>query len=144
MNNGPTLINQVLINRNTLTGISEPFDVSGQLTIYAYNLVGTEKVVFEIVALSELVKSACGNCPPAVQLPTVVDAIPLQCCGELIQLSREMPWVIIDSPQGAKVRAKLQTNMGAAVTPTDQLVVYSTTNTLNVNDRMRGCACAGA
>lgn len=144
MNNGPTLINQVLINRNTLTGISEPFDVNQQLTVYAYNLVGTQRVSFEIVALSELVKSACGNCPPAVQLPAVVDAMQLKCCGDPILLTRDQPWVIIDVPQGSKIRARLENDMGVNVVPDDQLVVYNTTNVPNVNDRMRGCACAGA
>ena len=60
-------------------------------------------------------------------------------------LTRDNPWVIIDSPQGTKIRAKLETaSSGEVVVPTDQLVVYNETNTENVNDRMRGCACAGA
>lgn len=144
MNAGTPLVNQVLINRNVLSGVSDPFEVAGQITVYAYNLQPGERISFEVVALSELVKTACGSCPPAVVLPSIVDAMPLNCCGEIITLTRDRPWVIIDSPQGAKLRAKLETSAGVAVVPSDQLVVYSTTNTLNVNDRMRGCACAGA
>ena len=138
-------MNNVLISRNIVSGVSEPFEVSKQVTVYAYNLQPNEQVTFHIVALSELVKSACGNCPPAVTLPTVVDEMPLLCCGERIVLTRDNPWVIIDSPQGTKIRAKLETaSSGEVVVPTDQLVVYNETNTENVNDRMRGCACAGA
>ena len=138
-------MNDVLINRNVLTGISQPFEVGEeQVTVYAYRLEPGQRVSFEIVALSELIKTACGNCPPAVTLPAVVDAMELQCCGEPIILTREQPWVIIDSPQGAKIRARLETSVGVIVVPTDQLVVYNKTTTTNVNDRMRGCACAGA
>lgn len=137
-------MNHVLISRNIVSGVSEPFEVSKQVTVYAYNLQPNEQVTFHIVALSELIKSACGNCPPAVTLPTVVDEMQLECCGEPIILTRAQPWVIIDSPQAAKIRAKLETTGGVIVVPSDQLVVYNETNTENVNDRMRGCACAGA
>ena len=138
-------MNHMLISRNVVSGISEPFEVSKQVTVNAYNLQVGQRVSFYIVALSELIKSACGNCPPAVTLPTVVDEMPLLCCGERIVLTRDNPWVIIDSPQGTKIRAKLETaSSGEVVVPTDQLVVYNETNTENVNDRMRGCACAGA
>ena len=138
-------MNHMLISRNVVSGISEPFEVSKQVTVNAYNLQVGQRVSFYIVALSELVKTACGNCPPAVTLPTVVDEMPLLCCGERIVLTRDNPWVIIDSPQGTKIRAKLETaSSGEVVVPTDQLVVYNETNTENVNDRMRGCACAGA
>ena len=138
-------MNHMLISRNVVSGVSEPFEVSKQVTVNAYNLQVGQRVSFYIVALSELIKSACGNCPPAVTLPTVVDEMPLLCCGERIVLTRDNPWVIIDSPQGTKIRAKLETaSSGEVVVPTDQLVVYNETNTENVNDRMRGCACAGA
>lgn len=137
-------MNDVLISRTIISGVSEPFEVAKQVTVYAYNLQPGEQVAFYLVALSELVKSACGNCPPAVTLPTVVDEMQLECCGEPVILTRAQPWVIIDSPQAAKIRAKLETSGGTAVVPNNQLVVYNETNTLNVNDRMRGCACAGA
>lgn len=138
-------MNHMLISRNVVSGVSEPFEVSKQVTVNAYNLQAGQRVSFYVVALSELIKSACGNCPPAVTLPTVVDEMPLLCCGERIVLTRDNPWVIIDSPQGTKIRAKLETaSSGEVVVPTDQLVVYNETNTENVNDRMRGCTCAGA
>jgi hypothetical protein len=137
-------MNDMLISRNIISGISKPFEVSDQVTVYAYNLEPGQRVSFEIVALSELIKSACGNCPPAVTLPSVVDSMPLKCCGDLIAITRDQPWVVIDSPQGAKIRARLETSGGVIVVPNDQLVVYNKTNTINVNDRMRGCACAGA
>lgn len=140
-------MNTALITKNTLSGVSEPFEITEdlkQITVNAYNLGAAERISFYVVALSELVKSACGNCPPAVQLPTVVDEMPLLCCGERITLTRSQPWVILDAPQGTKLRAKLENNAGTVLVPTTQLVVWNKTNTANVNDRMRGCACEGA
>ena len=138
-------MNNMLISRNVVSGVSDPFEIDEQVTVYAYNLGVNERVSFHIVALSELIKSACGNCPPAVTLPTVVDEMPLECCGEPILLTRLQPWVILDAPQGAKIRAKLENTAGTAVlVPNAQLVVWNKTNTANVNDRMRGCACVGA
>ena len=136
----------VLISRNVLDGVSVPFEVSEQVTVYAYGLEPGQRVAFDIVALSETIKAACApGCPPMVTLPTVVDEMPLSCCGERIYLSREQPWVVIDSPQQAKIRAKLEDTNGAPQVPSVQTVVgWRSTNTHNVNDRMRGCACAGA
>lgn len=133
-----------LITRNQLDGISDTFEVTNQITVYAYGLGVNERVAFSMVALSEFVRTVCGNCPPAVVLPAVVDEMPLECCDEPIYLTRSRPWVIIDSPQHAKLRARLETTGSVAVIPTNQVVGYRESNTRNVTDRMRGCACAGA
>lgn len=133
-----------LITRNQLDGLSDTFETTGQITVYAYGLGVNERVAFSIVALSEFIRTACGNCPPAVTLPAVVDEMPLECCGDPIYLTRSRPWVIIDSPQHAKLRAQLETTTGTPVVPTGQVIGYRETNTNNVTDRMRGCACSGA
>ena len=135
-----------LISSNTVDGISNPFEVGPgeQITVTAYNLEVGEKVAFFIVALSDVVKGQCG-CPPMAVVPaTVVDEMPLNCCGAPVILTRSQSWAIIDSPQGVKLRAKLQliSNSSIVAPPTDQIVGWKTTNVPNVNDRMRGCACA--
>lgn len=132
----------VLITRTVLDGVSSPFEVADQITVSAYSLGPTDRVRFYIVGLSEVLKAACGCPPGAVQLPSVIDEMPLNCCGNPIELTRQQPWVVIDSPQGVKLRAKLEDSSGSPLVPTDQLVVYKATNTRHVNDRMRGCACA--
>lgn len=138
-----------LITSNVLDGVSKPFEVNDQITVYAYGLQLDQRVVFDIVALSETLRAACGpGCPPMVTLPSVIDEMPLKCCDDLIVLTRDKPWVILDSPQAAKIRASLQVlNTGVwvpAVPGASTLVLWKATNTRNVNDRMRGCACAGA
>lgn len=138
-----------LITRTVLDGVSNPFEVSDQITVMAYGLAPTERVAFYLVGLSETLRSACGpGCPPMVTLPSVIDEMQLMCCDTPILLTRDQPWVIIDSPQATKIRAKLETFDGTnwlpAVPSAQTLVLYKATNTANVNDRMRGCACAGA
>lgn len=135
-----------LINANSLDGVSPTFEVMDQVTVYAYGLEPDQRVAFYMVALSEMIRSACGpGCPPMVQLPAVTDEMQLLCCGDPIYLTRDQPWVIIDSPQKAKLRAKLEDALGVPQVPAVQtLVTFRVTNTNHVNDRMRGCACAGA
>lgn len=138
-----------LITRTVLDGVSTPFEVSDQVTVFGYGLEPGQRVAFYIVALSETLRAACGpGCPPMVTLPSVIDEMQLMCCDTPVVLTREQPWVIIDSPQAAKIRAKLEvfdgTDWVPAVPLPQTLVLWKATNTRNVNDRMRGCACAGA
>lgn len=137
---------KMLISRDTLDGVSVPFEVADQVTVYAFGLEPTQRVAFYMTGLSEVMKASCGTgCPPSVTLPTVVDEMQLACCGAPIYLTRAQPWVIIDSPQAVKIRAKLESSLGAPQVPEAQTFIgYRPTNTANVNDRMRGCACAGA
>lgn len=126
----------ILIDKNMLDGISDPFEVSDQVTVFAQGLEPTDTVTFFLVALSKFVGTPC-VCPPGnVVLPAVVDETPLLCCDTPIVLDFEHPWVIIDAPQGLKIRAKL-----TAALITTQVVAYNETNTKNVTERMRGCAC---
>ena len=140
---------KALITSNVLDGVSAPFEVSDQITVMAYGLEPGQRVAFYMVGLSETLRAACGpGCPPAVTLPSVIDEMQLVCCDTHVVLTRTQPWVIIDSPQATKIRAKLEvldgTDWVPAVPSASTLVLWKPTNTRNVNDRMRGCACAGA
>lgn len=126
-----------LIDKDTVSGVSDPFEIDIQVTVMALGLEPLDTVTFSIVQLSDPARVAC-ECPPAaVVFPSIIDDIPLTCCGEPITLSRTRPYVILDAPQGAKIRATLNTN----APPDTQFVFYTVTNTQNVNDRMRGCPC---
>lgn len=139
---------KVLITSNVLDGVSVPFEVADQITVQAFGLEPGQRVAFYIVGLSETLRAACGpGCPPMVTLPSVIDEMQLMCCDDPILLTRSRPWVIIDSPQATKIRAKLEVLDGSewvpAVPSPSTLVLWKPSNTRNVNDRMRGCACAG-
>lgn len=130
----------VLIDANVLNGLSMPFEVADQVTVTAYGLEPTDTVTFFMVQLNKTTPVPC-QCPPGmVVMPAVVDEMQLLCCNVAITLTRQKPFVIIDSPQGVKLRAKLNTT--GNVPPSTQLVEYKVTTTKNVTERMRGCACA--
>ena len=63
----------------------------------------------------------------------------LSCCGEPVVLSRDRPFVVLDAPQGSKLRARLETTLQDT-----QVVWFQNTATTNVNDRLRGCPCEDA
>ena len=48
-------------------------------------------------------------------------------------LSRDRPFVVLDAPQGSKLRARLETTLQDT-----QVVWFQNTATPNVNDRLRG------
>lgn len=119
--------------------ISDPFEISNQITVYAFGLEPDDVIEFYILSITRPEINPCA-CPPGnVVLPAIDDELQLKCCGVPITLSRDNPYVIMDTPQGAKLRAKLV----APAAPSTQLVIYKETNTQNVNDRLRGCPCAG-
>ncbi len=135
----------VLITNNTLTGISQPFDVEGQLTVFAFGLTPTQRVSFWIVKISSAATAGCG-CPPYVpQLPGIEEETPYECCNTPVILTADRPWVIIDSPQGAKIIAKLEELVDdewvPVAPPNGQVVYWDTSATPNVTDCMRGCRC---
>lgn len=128
-----------LIDRLTLGGVSTPFDLIDQVTVQAMGLHAGDEVHLEIVLLSDMTPPACA-CPPGrPTLPAVIDAVPLSCCGEPVVLSRDQPFVVLDAPQGSKLRARLETTMQDT-----QVVWFQNTATPNVNDRLRGCPCEDA
>lgn len=127
---------KLLIDKDTVSLMSAPFELTRQVTVYAYSLEDEDTVTFELVSLTKPFKADC-QCPPGqVVYPSVDDAMPPTCCSTAITLSRAQPWVIIDAPQGAYIRALLH---AAAVSA--QSVQMEDTNVPNVTERMRGCAC---
>lgn len=131
----------MLIDADSVDGVSPTFSVDEQATIYAAGLAPGDTVSLEMVLISDPVKADPCACPPGnVTLPGVEDAMPLQCCGELITLSRERPYVIIDAPLNQLLRARL--HQAAPDTQIDTQRVWTRpTKTANVNDRLRGCPC---
>lgn len=129
----------VLIDRNTVDYTSQPFEVGTQVTVYASNLAGDDYVEFEIVTITPARSVECG-CPPfPVVMPSINWSSSLRCCGEPIRLTAEQPFVLIDHPQAAKIRARLVTS---EVGWTDKTVWFEPTAVYFPNDRMRGCACS--
>lgn len=125
-----------LISRDTISGVSPPFEIREQITVVALGLEPLDVVTFWLVLQTTPVRDPCA-CPPGqVVLPAVLDEVQLRCCGTPVVLTRANPFVVLDAPQGITMRAKL-----ATITPSTQSVVYQETNTANVNDRMRGCPC---
>ena len=140
---------KTLITNTTLTGVSETFDVDTQLTMFAFGLQANMRVSLWIVKISDPLAARC-ECPPfPVQLAQVEDEFPHECCNTPVYLTQDAPWVIIDAPQGVKMRAKLEENTGTEsapvwelVAPPDgQLVYIVETKVQNVTDCMRGCRC---
>lgn len=127
----------VLIDKDTVSGVSATFEVGNQLTVFAANLAGSDYVEFEIVALTPPKKAEC-ECPPTVVLPAVNWSAPLKCCGQAVRLTAAQPFVLIDHPQHIKMRARLVTT---DVGWSDKIVWAESTNVPNPTDRMRGCPC---
>lgn len=130
-----------LIGSNTVGGVSQTFELEEQATIYAAGLAASDSVTIEMVLVSDAVPQDPCGCPPgAVVLPGVSDAMTLLCCGVPITLTRDRPYVIVDAPLNQKLRVRLnQANPNAQIDT--QRVWMRSTQTLNVNDRLRGCPC---
>ncbi len=128
---------KTLIDRDTLNGVSTAFSIDEQVTVMAFGLQPGEEVTFWYVRLSQPFRDPC-ICPPGLPvLPSVLDEIPVLCCGVPVTLTIARPFVILDSPRGVKLRVKLET-----LDPLDgQYVAYQETSTPNINDRLRGCPC---
>jgi hypothetical protein len=127
---------KTLINKDTISGVSETFEIASQATFVALGLEPGDTITFFLVLLSEALRPAC-PCPPyAVTFPSIVDEVPLLCNGEPITLSRDNPFVVLDAPQGFKLRAKLN----ATVPYTTQILLMNELTTTAINDRLRGCA----
>jgi hypothetical protein len=125
-----------IITRDTINGISLPFEITHQITVVALGLEPLDVVTFWLVLQTTPLYNPCA-CPPGqVVLPAVLDEVQYRCCGVPIELTRANPFVVLDAPQGVTMRAKLVT-----LTPSTQVVSYQETTTLNVNDRLRGCPC---
>lgn len=130
----------LLVNRDTLDGVSGTFEITNQITIHAQGLEPGDEVTIWLVQLTDPTLDPC-SCPPGrVELPSVLDETQLLCCDIPVTLTRERPFVVLNEPQGIHLRVKLAL-VGAHST---QRVYYVHSNTQNVNDRLRGCPCASA
>lgn len=117
---------------------SDPFHipVGGQKTVVALGLGAGETVTFEIVITPAIEPDIC-MCPPGdVELPSVASSAPLTCCGQTVTLNSSNPFVIIDAPQAAQVRAVFN-----GATDNDLWVWVANTETSDVTDKLRGCPC---
>lgn len=129
----------ILITRNHLDGVSDTFQINSQVTIYALGLQPGDVVSFYTCLISDLVRAAC-VCPPGnVVLPAVIDEVQLTCCGEPVILTPDKPFVVLDAPQGVRMRAKL-TQFDPNEPLSTQIVWFNVTNSA-INDRLRGCPC---
>lgn len=115
---------------------SETFEipVGGQVTVAALGLQPGDEVTFELVFTPAIQPDLCA-CPPGiVELPSVAAATPLVCCGQTVTLSPDQPFVVLDTPQGMRVRGVLDSQ-----DPSNIWVWAINTKTPNVTDRLRGC-----
>lgn len=124
-------------NKMTTTSDSFVIPIGGQVTVFAFGLEPDDEITFDMLYVPSLAGDPC-DCPPGGQaeLPQAAAVERLRCCGESIRLTYDNPYVILDSPQNIFIRANLEAEDTMAVT--SWLV---TTNTPNVNDRLRGCQC---
>ena len=89
----------ILIDKDVLNGISAPFGVDRQMTVYASGLTGADYVEIQVVRINAARTASC-ECPPAkVTMPEVVWSAPLTCCGTAVRLTPTQPFVLIDFPQ---------------------------------------------
>jgi hypothetical protein len=129
----------VLIDANRLDGISDTFEIAPgeQFTVSASGLEVGDTVTFSLVSISRFVPDPC-ICPPFnVTLPSVTDEVPLRYGADPITLTRDRPYVILDAPQGLKLRAQVNT---LALPLTTQVVAYEKTKTPFPSEYMRGAA----
>lgn len=131
----------LLIDKDRIDGVSPTFSADEQVTVYAAGLHQGDVVSLEMVLISDPMKSDPCGCPPGnVTLPSVIDSMPLLCCGAPITLTRERPFIIIDAPLQQLLRVRL--TQADPNHPLDtQRVWMRPTKTANVNDRLRGCPC---
>lgn len=129
----------LLFSPTSVSPYSTVFYVTGQKTIVALGFEDEEQeIVFRIVDM-EAAQTKC-PCPPrVVTAPEVDKSAALTCCGEIIRLNINQPYVIIDAPQHIAIQAVYVTT---ATSPEYKATVWAIdTDTKNVTERMRGCPC---
>lgn len=110
--------------------------VGGQVTVVAMGLMPGDEVSFEMIFAPAIQPDLCA-CPPGiVELPSVAASAPMMCCGEPIKLTADNPFVVMDAPQGVRVRGVMQAALQSGI-----WVWAFETDTKNVTDRLRGCPC---
>lgn len=136
-----------LFNAASLTSVSPMFKLDAQVTVMAFGLTGTDVIQFEIldVLTSAAVVAPGSTCAPsgiAGTNQTIIASAPLSCRakGPRVEITADHPSIIIDTPQGAWMRA-VYTGAAGVGTFTASL---SASNTTEISDAMRGCSCCGS
>lgn len=113
--------------------------VGGQVTVVGLGLQHGDEVTFELVFTPAIQPDLCA-CPPGiVELPSVAASTPLVCCGQTVTLTVDQPFVVLDTPQGMRVRGVID-----SVDPSNIWVWAINTKTPHVTDTLRGCVqCEG-
>ena len=129
-----------LFNGTSIVPVSVAFQLSQQHTAYAVGLNPGDTITFEIVLTSPAAghKQAgpgCCTVGPDGSTVEIAGVQPLMCCsGGPVQLTSSNPVVVIDTPQGALLRAVYDgPNLGSF-----SLIVIQS-EVVNVTDAMRGC-----
>lgn len=102
--------------------LSAPFKIPAgkQLTLLATGLAAGEKVTFELLALTSAGPGGDICCPGAVSLPDIAWSAPLKtggCCDApvAVELTSDMPYVVLSRPQEILLRAKVEASDDAVV-----------------------------
>lgn len=110
----------LLINKDQI--VSAPFKIpyGKQLTLLATGLNPGETVGFEILSLTVAGPAGDVCCPGLVNLPDIDWTAPLKvACGceepALVELTSDMPYVILNYPQQIFLRAKVDAEDDAVV-----------------------------
>lgn len=86
---------------------SDTFEVSvgGQTTLVAMGLMPGEKVEVELVLVPAIQPNVCACVPYAAELPSVAATAPLNCCDGRVTLDSCRSFVVLNAPQGVRMRA---------------------------------------
>lgn len=114
---------------------SDTFEIplDGQVTVSALGLQPGDVISFELVFTPAIQPDFCASPPCTVDLPSVAAATPLIVRGTKVTLTAGNPFVVMDAPQGMRVRAVMEEG------DQSQIWVWATkTQTPNVTDNLRG------
>lgn len=130
-----------LITPNQVAEVSETFEIDDQITLIAFGLELDDVVEVWMVQLTDAAKGQCPCTPYGVVLPSIRSESQLLCCGEPVLLTPDQPFLVLDAPQHTKLRIKL-IRPDNLIPLANQYVGLIAKTTTNINDRLRGCACA--
>lgn len=137
--------NNILFDANSSALDSPVFLLENQLTVIATGMAPDDYITFEVLQLlSGDPAKLCGCRLTAASNATIELVKPLTCsmCGpevnsQEVRLTDNNTFVILDTPQGALLRAIYH---GTGVDDGTAKVWYNTSDTPDLNDAMRGCA----
>jgi hypothetical protein len=101
--------------------VSEPFVVpkGGEVTVVADGLQGADRVAFYVVSTTSSTASNDPCCPGVVALPEVKSRVPLKrecnCVKQLVELTADDPWAVINTPQMVQLQAEVYATDDAVI-----------------------------